>query len=238
MGYKSTIDSHGQGERRHALRRTLTTLAFVTLAFVPLAAPPLRAAAVTSFNTGLSADQNFLWGPSDGGWLYTPTASYDLAGIATSFAVFGATPQDVVVGLYDALPSAGGHLLGSFSLATNTGRGVWVSGDFAAPIALTAGQAYFVDFSHLGALNVVAPPSGAGPVSFNPAGTALSPFYFDQLTATPGMDPNLDIFSEPLLQFLPATTSNAEGVPEPAPLAMLASGILILALIRRRSARR
>ena len=238
MGQKSTVADRGRGRWRHVSPRFLTSLVLTALACATLATAPLRAAPMASFNTGLSADQNFLWGPSDAGWFYTPTASYDLAGIATSFAVFGTTPHDVVVGLYDALPSAGGRLLGDFSLTTNTTRGAWVSGDFAAPIALTAGQAYFVDFSHLGALNVAAPAAGAGPVSFNPAGTSLSHFYFDQLTATPGMDPNLDIFSEPLLQFLPATTSNTEGVPEPAPLAMLTSGILILARISRRSARR
>ncbi len=229
-----SIDSQGARERRHVSRRALALLALALLALASSVAP-LRAAPIASFNTGLAADQNFLWGPSDGGWLYKPATSYGLAGIATSFAVFGTAPHDVVVGLYDALPSVGGHLLGSFSLATNTGQGVWVSGDFAAAIALTAGKTYFLDFSHLDALNIAAPPAGAGPVSFNPAGTALSPFYFDQLTATPGMDPNLDIFSEPLLQFLPATTSNAEGVPEPAPLAMLASGLLILARFRRRA---
>jgi hypothetical protein len=231
MEEDSTFNVRTREKWRQASCRALAALAFITLT-----AAPLRAAPIAGYNVGISADQNFIWGPSDGGWFYTPTTSYTLAGIATSFAVFGTAPRDVVVGLYDGLPSAGGHLLGGFSLTANTSPGVWVSGDFAAPIALTAGEAYFLDFSHLGALNVAAPAAGAGPVGFNPAGTALSPFYFDQLTQTPGEDSNLDIFSEPLLQFMPATESSAEGVPEPAPLAMLTTAFLTLLLFRRRSA--
>ena len=231
MRCNAAIDAELRGRRRHRTGRALATLMLITLA-----AAPLRAAPMVSFNVGMSADPNFIWGPSDGGWFYTPPTSYTLAGIATSFAVFGAAPRDVVVGLYDGLPSAGGHLLGGFSLTTNTVSGVWVSGDFATPIALAAGQTYFLDFADLGPLNIIAPAAGGGPVGFNPAGTALSPFYFNQLTTTPGEDPNRDIFSEPLLQFLPATGSNTEGVPEPAALAMLTSAIVSLALVRRRRA--
>ena len=233
MNYKSTFDAKSP----KGGRRALVTLALAAPLLLTLAVSP-RAASITSFNVGLTADPNFIWGPSDGGWFYTPTASFDLAGIATSFAVFGTAPHDVVVGLYDALPSAGGHLLGSFSLTANQSPGVWVSGDFASTITLSAGKAYFLDFSHLGAMNVVAPPFTGGPVSFNPAGTSLSPFYFDQLTSTPGEDAHRDIFSEPLLQFLPATTTNAAGIPEPASLVVLASAIVGLGLLRYRVARR
>lgn len=216
--------------RRFASRRPIFLALFL---IIGLGVAPARAAPVLSFNAGMTADQNFLWGPSDAGWFYTPNASFDLAGIATSFAAFGGASRDVTVGLYSGLPSLGGDLLGAFSLATNRSPGVWVSGSFAAPIALAAGQSYFIDFSHLGALNILAPAPGASPFAFNPAGAFVSNFYFDQLTATPGMDPGQTVFSEALLQFLPASSTGAETVPEPASLALLAMGLFIFGIARR-----
>jgi hypothetical protein len=205
------------------------------LAMVVLTSP----AAAQSFNAGLHADQTEIWGPSDAGWFYTPGVSYDLAGIATSFAAFGGPATDVTVGVYSALPSAGGRLLGQFSMFTNVQTGVWVSGAFASPIALVAGQSYFIDFSHLTTLNIAAPALGAGPFGFNTAGAFVSHFYFDQLTATPGMDPDQDIFSQPLLEFLPATVTNSQlAIAEPATFALALAGVLALALIRWRIAAR
>lgn len=156
------------------------------------------------------------WGPTtaDVGWFYTPSQSYDLWQIATKFA--WADGRNVTVDVYNGslgLPPAPGD--SPLRSAVFTPQSDAFAGGIFAPLPLTAGNTYFVEFENVQGLGVnVTNDNGA---------TSLAGAW---KTSTPGSSwqslspPTAGFYSQPIVQFLtdPAT------VPEPSSLVLFGIG--------------
>jgi hypothetical protein len=201
-----------------------------------------------SVNAGSAADDGAYWGVYDAGWLYTPSTSYLLGGIDTKFSYPNLTSiqdRNVTVALYlNNTPGNGGSLLGSFSFfSDNVAHGqTFVGGDFPTPIALVAGQQYFVGFENVGPLPPNSPPNQNDlGVNFtaDPGGTFLSNLFFD-VSSNPSCntgtnfaceDTNHDILGQPILEFFAAPPAST--TPEPATFVMFGGAMLVAAILRR-----
>jgi hypothetical protein len=86
-------------------------------------------------------------GPRDIGWYYTPSLTYDLTGIFTTFRAVpnGTGSRTVTVQIQSERPVNGGTVLGQGTFAADSGAGGNLGASFA-PVHLTAGTTYFVDF--------------------------------------------------------------------------------------------
>jgi hypothetical protein len=218
----------------HAWRRTV-----VALAAVVLAADAGAQAVVRDAVNDTRLPDNDLYVVGNIGWFYTPTLSYTLGGIYTRFFDAG-TDRDVTVELLSAPRAVGGALLASATFNSALARGRLGGGFFAAPVALTAGTTYFVGFRNVAPPNardpILVPDSQLLGVNYTVAAGARS------LGAAFSDDANVGLYADrttgpetqPILQFLgPADVSV---VPEPATLALVAPGLVLVAgaALRRR----
>lgn len=193
-------------------------------------------------NDTFSADNGAFWGANDVGWLYAPSFNYNLSGINTEFSIPNGTIVEnriVTVVLYqNASPADGGLFLGSFQFDSATAEGTLGGGSFGTPIALTAGQTYFVGFEDVGPLSPTPNVDDIG-VNFTASGSAtfLSNLHLDSVTngACPTVhtfacvDPNADILGQPILQFLEPNPLPPPTAPEPASVLLFGSGFAGLA---------
>lgn len=165
------------------------------------------AADVDSVNGALSPPF-LVWGTDKAGWVYTPTRSYLLDGIQSTFRNVGASSQngpivrrDVMVQVRRGSPS--GELLaqGSFSADASAGA----LGASFAPVLVVAGQPLFISFSGLSnlGLNIVdwninapAPQQPAGTVNLDGwyHGAAFESYVPQVVNGT------LQVFSAPILR--------------------------------------
>jgi len=195
----------------------------------------------TGINLGDTANPADYNGVVDEGWLYTPAASYDLAGISTEFSIpIRTTIEDrtVTVVVYkNNTPANGGVLLGSFAFNSSVAEGVLGGGTFSTPLSLVAGTQYFIGFENVGPLSGTPNVDDLGVNSTADAGaTFLSNWYYDGGGATFGSkDPNHDVLGQPILAFYaPSPTTS---VPEPATWALVLAGFAALGFMARRSRR-
>lgn len=167
----------------------------------------------------------FTFIPNNVGWVYEPSLDYELDGI---FSTFSAIPnpapptRDVVLTFYDAPPADGGNLLrtGTFS-AGAAGGDLGVKFD---PIAVTAGEDYFIGYEEIAGLglNIVDFEVSLPPPDFlpNPDVQFQSGWYTDPNFSTFNSLEDSPGFSAPILRFT--------GVPEPSGLILLAPYLLAL----------
>ncbi|MGD9854556.1 MAG: PEP-CTERM sorting domain-containing protein [Planctomycetaceae bacterium] len=181
------------------------------------------------------------------GWEYTPTTSYLLCGIESTFRSIPAPPvatRTVSLSIYDSVSDA---QLGNAPLRTGSFSAGAAGGDLGitfADLMLTGGHNYFVAFSGtpgvegLG-LNIVdfdvslPPPQPAvPPFNLNPAIDFLSGWYTGANFTTFNSQFDSPGFAAPILRF-----SSPIAVPEPGTFALTA-GLAALGLVLRLRRRR
>lgn len=217
------------------------------MAFCAAACLTVSAQAATYLETGINlgdtANPNDYNGAVDEGWLYTPTSSYDLAGISTEFSIpINTSIEDrpVTVVVYENnTPANGGTLLGSFTFNSAVADGTLGGGSFSTPISLTGGTQYFVGFENVGPLSPYANEDDLGVNSTaDPGATFLSNWYVDGGGATfAGEDTNMDVFGQPILAFYGATSTVTSTAPEPAAWLLMIAGLGGVGLTLRRKTR-
>ncbi len=182
----------------------------------------------TGINLGDTAKSAYYNGAVDEGWLYTPAASYSLAGISTEFSIpFNTTIEDrmVTVVVYENnTPANGGSLLGSFTFNSSVADGTLGGGTFSTPLSLVAGTQYFIGFENVGPLSATPNVDDLGVNSTGDAGaTFLSNWYTDGGGDTfANEDTAHDVFGQPILAFYAVSTT----VPEPSTWAMMVIGFV------------
>ena len=173
----------------------------------------------TSVNQNAAAAGDLIFGGNvvpkvEHGWIYTPTAAFDLIGIKTKFGA--ADGRTVTLEIYDELPGEGGTLLrsGTFSAVANQ-----FAGAFFAELALEAGEDYFIGFRNL---------AGLGANTTKEAGAVELPAFFSFKDDGSYNSVDDSEFAERvILQFF----ADQVQIPAPATLALFGIG---LALITRR----
>jgi hypothetical protein len=103
-----------------------------------------------SVNWNLTAGSAY-WGSTDTGWMFTPSATYQLIGVATQFGVGCQTSTCPTTASVVIESSPGGTVLASASFTPVPGG---ISVATFTPITLTAGTPYFVGFEHIQHLSV------------------------------------------------------------------------------------
>lgn len=181
----------------------------------------------------------FYWAAPSGkiGWYWTPATDLELAGIQTRLAS-GLTNLNnnatFTTKLYTDRPAIGGTELGTFDWSgTVPVAGLWLGGEFAAPIALTGGTTYFIGMSGWdqnltgsggSGVNWIDPPDQAGAENLG-AGSGYTGVNFEAQMNV-GLTPaNVD---SPILRFIE--------VPEPATATLVCLSLLPLLRRRRRAA--
>ena len=181
-------------------------------------AASVGAAEVDSINGSLSPPF-LVWATDKAGWVFTPSRSYLLDGVQSTFRNVGSASQagpvlrrDVTVQLRRA--NASGELLaeGVFSADANAGA----LGASFAPVLLLAGQPYFISYQGLNNLGLnIVDWNISAPAPQQPAGTVnLDGWYFGAQFETyvpQVVNGVLQVFSAPILRmqgtavtFLPA----------------------------------
>lgn len=222
----------------------------VALVALVLTSVPLRAQVVRDGVNQSATPMDDFWFSSSAGWFYTPTTSFQLAGIYTQFLAEGGSDRDVTIELLTKPLVDGGTLLASGVFNTSVARGQFGGVIFASAVDLTAGTEYFIGFRNL------ALPD-AGDFDLVPESELLRVNYTDDLNATSlgasrygfddtesgleGTEPyELELtegpFTQPLLQLL--GPSSVSAVPEPTTGVLLATGLAMLLIVSARRRRR
>jgi hypothetical protein len=122
--------------------------AAIVAAAVGVSGPAAFAAEQDAINPSASPPFVFYGGPLDIGWIYTANASYNLTGISTLFEPVpnGTGSRTITEQIWTAIPgTVGATLLGSATFTGNSASGGTLGGTFA-PVTISAGSTYFVDF--------------------------------------------------------------------------------------------
>ena len=172
-----------------------------------LVAPSLGAAEVDSIN-GALAPPFLVWGTDKAGWIFTPSRSYLLDGVQSTFRNVGAASQTGPVLRRDVTVqvrrhNASGEMLaqGVFSADASAGA----LGASFVPVLLLAGQPYFISYQGLNnlGLNIVDWNIGAASPQ-QPAGTVnLDGWYSGSQFETyvpQVLNGVLQVFSAPILR--------------------------------------
>jgi hypothetical protein len=178
---------------------------------------------VDSINATASPHPVSSWATGVGkvGWFYTPTFSYELAGIATKFR--SADSRTVTAEIYDEFPGDGGVLLRTASFSPLSG--VFSGGIFSAPLGLSSGVTYFFGFTNVEGLGVnVTNDAGATNLSGG--------MRFSTLSGNYNSGPETGYTAQPIIQF------QAMAVPEPNSLALCGIGACVMAIAAARRRRR
>lgn len=142
------------------------------------------------------------------GWVFTPSRSFVLDGLSTTFANVGAAsqlgpilPRTVTVSLFDGSPK--GALLGRTSFTADAAAGVL--GGSLAPVLLPAGRPVFIGFEGLRNLGLnIVDWQITSPQPVQPAGTVnLDGWYFGEQWASyvpQRVNGVLQVFSAPILR--------------------------------------
>lgn len=175
-------------------------------------------AVIDSVNeSSLPPDAN--WAGTEIGWLYTAPFDYVLAGVSTRFD-FNGIDREITLEIYDDAPLNGGNLLRSTTF--DSLQGVFVGGTFA-PLALQAGEDYFVGFRNVLSLGVnVTDEDGA---------EQLPAFFGDVGFPDYGLPISSGLLLQPILRFEGPET---DPIPEPSTVGLLGLGTLALFAVRRR----
>ena len=161
---------------------------------------------IDSINESASPDSG-TWDATEVGWFYTPTFSYDLAGVRTKFIDF-VDSRTVTVEVYNAHPGSGGTLLRSADFAPLSNA---FSGGEFAPVSLVENTTYFFGFRNVGNLNLN--------VTGDPGATNLGVLRFSSLNnGSYSSTDNYSVLAQPIVQFL------GQPVPEPTSLAIFGIG--------------
>lgn len=210
-----------------------------------------QAGLIDSINGGAKPPFVFYGGPVNIGWFYTPSVSYDLSGIFTTFRSVpnGTGLHTITVQIQSDLPQNGGSILEQGSFTGDSFSGGTLGANFGSSIHLTAGQSYFVDFLNTAGMGVNlgqwALDSSGIPAPSAGATTNLGAWYGDSGTGTnfslvsgPAYYPistgNVS-FAEPILYFYGSmhTDPGPSPAPEPISLSLFCLGLTYLVLHRR-----
>jgi len=223
----------------------------IGLAGMILAAATMSQASTLQDNINGGATPPFVFygGPTNIGWYYSANSTYNLDGISTYFEPVpnGTGDHTITVQIWTDRPSAGGTLLGQDTFAANSGSGGNVGGTFA-PVLITAGQSYFVDFLNSAGMGVNlgqwANDNQGNPQPSAGATTNLNAWYSDSdgtfpdsglvaggayyTTATGNVS-----FAEPILYF-EGNAIEVSSAPEPSTFALILGGAGVAAVLRKR----
>ena len=174
------------------------------------------------------------------GWAYTPAQSYLLGGILTRFSDTG-TDRDVVVEVLDATRTT---RLASATFNSAVARSEAGGGYFGSPLLLTAGTTYLIGFRNLGPVGDELDLDsylGVNMAYFADAGGRLPSVWYGFDDADPyafeATSDDTEVETQPILQFVstggvvdvPTST-----VPEPTTVALVATGLIVVAVGARR----
>jgi hypothetical protein len=185
-------------------RPFLSTLFTASMSLASIFANGLYASPVIDNVNGNAKPPFLAWGGDNAGWVYTPSFSYSLDGIYSTFENVGSATQQgpvatrtVILSVFDKTPT--GSLLARTTF-TADGRGGNLGGSFPA-ILLLAGHDYFIGYEHIYNIGLNIPnwmPNQA-PGTVNLNGWYIESNWGKYLPKF--IDGVLQVFSAPILRF-------------------------------------
>ena len=215
---------------RRSIRSLLTGVTALALS------APAASAQIAQFNVGASFSDPFdVYSVNTVGWFYTPSQTFSLTGISTQFAFVDDLSESQVVtvelfgpGAFDDPNVTPTAFASSTFLAGDAETSL--GGAAFGGVTLTAGTQYFIGFNgvlDLG-LNLTVGPDFLGPVRYGA--------FYETLVTNPANTPTSELFY-PVLQ-IDGRVVPTSPVPEPATVALFATGLAGVAVVARRRRQR
>jgi hypothetical protein len=185
------------------------------------------------------SSEDIAHGATDIGWVFVPSSTFTLTGISTQFAfVDGRTVTAELRSVPDSpngtIPSeVVGSVLRSSNFVASTSISSTTPQAAFAPITLTAGTQYFIDFLGIAGLGHLT-TGDPGATHLGVPGFSERVFYDENSSASFSNIEDNTTGSAPILALF-----TGQSVPEPSSVILLGSGFFTLvgyAAIRRRSA--